>query len=152
MKTLAVNRRAKYDYQILETLEAGLVLRGYEVKAIKTGKASIKGSFVVLKESELFLINAHISPYQPKNTPADYDPKRSRKVLLNKSEIKSLIGKLKQKGLTLVALKLYTKRGKIKLGFGLGKGKRKIDKREQIKKREFQRRKHRLLKGLSQNR
>lgn len=139
MKTLVVNRRAKFDYQILETLEAGLVLLGHEVKAIKTGKASLKSSFVVLKNHELFLINAHISPYQPKNTPLDYDPERSRKLLLHKSEIKSLIGKLKQRGLTLVALKLYNKRGKIKLEFGLCKGKTKRDKREIIKKRQAER-------------
>ncbi|MFH1392347.1 MAG: SsrA-binding protein SmpB [bacterium] len=148
MKTLVINRRARYDYEIFETYEAGLVLFGHEVKAIKTGKASLKSSFVSLKNSELFLTNAYIAPYQPKNTPKDYDPQRSRKLLLNKHEISSLIGKLKQKGLTLIAIRLYNKKGKIKLNFGLAKGKRKIDKREKIKQREFKRQKERLLKGL----
>ena len=148
MKPLAVNRKARYDYEILETFEAGLVLLGHEVKAIKTGKASLKSSFVNIKNSELFLINANIAPYQPKNTPSNYDPERSRKLLLKKSEISSLIGKLKQKGLTLVPIKLYTRRRKIKLQFGLAKGKRQFDKREKIKKREFTREKNRILKGL----
>lgn len=149
MKNLVINRRAKYDYEILEIYEAGIALAGYEVKAIKTGKASLKGSYVVIKNSEVFLLNAYIAPYQPKNTPADYDPGRSRKLLLKKSEIKSLIGGLKQKGLTLMPIRLYTKKGRIKLKFGLAKGKRKIDKREKIKKREFERQKQRLLKGLN---
>lgn len=138
-RALAENKRARYDYEILETFEAGLVLHGYEVKAIKTGHVSLRGSYVVIKDNEAFLLNAFVPPYQPANAPDDYNPERSRKLLLKKSEIKSLIGKSKQKGLTLVPLKLYTKRGRIKLGFGLGKGKRKIDKRELIKKREFER-------------
>lgn len=139
-KKLAENRRAYYDYQILETYEAGLVLRGYEVKAIKTGHVSLRGSYVVIKNGQVYLINAVIPPYQPANTPDNYDPERSRKLLLKQSEINSLIGKSKQKGLTLVPLRLYTKRGKIKIEFALGRGKRKIDKREEIKKREFKRR------------
>src|SRR3990167_2294868 len=93
MPTLAVNPRAKYDYEILETYEAGIVLAGYEVKAVKTGHLSLKGTYVTIKNNEAFLINAHISPYQPKNTPADYEPNRLRKLLLNKQEIKTLIGK-----------------------------------------------------------
>lgn len=140
MKPLAYNRKAKHDYQILETFEAGLVLFGHEVKSIKTGHISLKGAFVVLKENELYLINAHVSPYQPKNTPANYEPERARKLLLHQSEIKSLIGKLKQRGLTLVPLKVYTKRGKIKLAFGLGRGLKKVDKREMIKKKEAKKR------------
>lgn len=138
-KKLAENRRAYYDYQILETYEAGLVLRGYEVKAIKTGHVSLKGSYVMIKDGQVYLINAVIPPYQPANTPDNYDPERNRRLLLKKSEINSLIGKSKQKGLTLVPLRLYTKRGKIKIEFALGRGKRKIDKRELIKKREVER-------------
>lgn len=138
-KLLAENRRARYDYQILESYEAGLALRGHEVKAIKTGHVSLKGSYVVIKKNEAYLINAFIPPYQPANTPEGYDPERSRKLLLKQSEIKALIGKSKQKGLTLIPLKLYTKRGKVKLEFGTGKGKRKQDKREEIKKREAER-------------
>ena len=129
MPTLATNPRAKYDYHILETFEAGLVLFGYEVKAIKNNLMSLKGSYVTIKNEEVWLINAQIAPFQPKNTPDDYNPIRTRKLLLNKKEIKSLIGRIKQKGLTLVPLRVYTKHNRIKLGFGLGQGKRKSDKR-----------------------
>lgn len=146
MKPYAVNKKARFDYNILEKFQAGLVLKGHEVKAIKTGKASLKGSFVNLINNELWLLNAHIAPYQPKNTFANYDPEKSRKLLLKKAEIKSLIGKLKQKGLTLVALKLYNKAGKIKLEFGIGKGRKKYDKRELIKKRTAKREIQRSLK------
>lgn len=146
-KALAENRRARYDYEILDTYEAGLVLHGYEVKSIKTGRVSLRGAYVVIKDNEAYLINAFIPPYQPANTPDDYNPERNRKLLLNKSEIKSLIGKSKRKGLTLVPLKLYTKRGKIKLGLAVAKGKREIDKREAIKKRETEREVQRKLRG-----
>jgi len=138
-KPLAENRRARYDYEILDTYEAGLVLHGHEVKSIKTGRVSLRGAYVIIKDNEAYLINTLISPYQPANTPDDYNPERNRKLLLNKSEIKSLISKSKRKGLTLVPLKLYTKRGKIKLGLAVAKGKREIDKREAIKKRETER-------------
>ncbi|MAG44421.1 SsrA-binding protein [bacterium] len=147
MKPYAVNKRAKFDYNILEKFQAGLVLLGHEVKAIKTNKASLKASFVNFLNNELWLLNANIAPYQPKNTPPDYDSERSRKLLLKKSEIKSLIGKLKQKGLTLVALKLYNNKGKIKLEFGIGKGRKKHDKRELIKKRQAKRKMFRVLRG-----
>ena len=147
MKPIAENKKAYFDYEILETFEAGVVLLGHEVKSIKTGHISLRGAFVVVKNEELFLINANVPPYQPKNTPKDYKPERSRKLLLHKSEIKSLIGKTKQKGLTLAPLKVYTKKGKIKILFGLARGKRKVDKREKIKKREFKKQKERMLKG-----
>ena len=146
MTTLAYNRKAGFDYEILETYEAGLVLRGFEVKAVKTGHMNLAGSFVVAKGSQMFLINAFIPPYQPKNTPSDYDPYRSRTLLLNRAEIASLTGKTKQKGLTLAPLKVYTKRGKIKLGFAVAKGKRKFDKREKIKSREEKRKIERAMK------
>ena len=136
MKTFAVNKRANYDYEILEKLEGGLVLKGCEVKSIKTGHISLKGAFVTIKGNELFLTNASIPAYQPANMPETYDSTRPRKVLARKSQIKSLIGKISQKGLTLVPVKVYSKHGLIKLEFGVGKGKRKIDKRESIKKRE----------------
>jgi len=147
MSTLAYNRRATYDYEILEKYEAGLALAGYEVKAIKTGHLSLQGAYVTIKDNQAYLLNATIPPYQPKNTPSDYDPQRTRKLLLHKSEIKSLIGKTKQKGLTLVPLRVYTKRGKIKLEFGLGRGKRKADKREKIIQREVKRKIDRALRG-----
>ena len=146
VKAIAENKQSRFDYEILEKFEAGLVLAGYEVKSIKTGHISLRGSFVVIKNEEPWLLNAHIPPYQPKNTPEDYSPSRSRKLLLTRKEIKYLIGKSKEKGLTLVPLRVYTKRGKIKLEFGIGKGRKKIDKRELIKKREVKREIERTLK------
>jgi SsrA-binding protein len=139
MPTLATNPRAKFDYHILDTFEAGLVLTGQEVKSIKKSRMSLKGAYVTIKDQEAWLINAFLPPYQPKNAPDNYQPDRSRKLLLNKKEIKSLIGKTKQKGLTLVPLHVYTKHNLIKLEFGLGQGKRKADKREKIKEREAKR-------------
>lgn len=146
MKTIIENKKAYFNYQILEKFEAGISLIGQEVKSIKLGRINLAGSYVVLKDSEIFLIGVNIPPYQPKNVPSDYNPERSRKLLLKKSEIKYLIGKVKQRGLTLVPLKVYTKRGKIKLEFGVARGKKKVDKRELIKKREFEREKERFLK------
>jgi len=149
---LAKNKKAYYNYQILEKFEAGVSLIGQEVKSIKSGRINLAGSYVVLKEyvkgrhPEVFLIGATIPPYQPKNISPDYNPERSRKLLLKKSEIKHLIGKVKEKGLTLVPLRIYTKRGKIKLEFGVAKGKKKVDKRESIKKREVEREMKRELK------
>ncbi len=147
MKTFAFNKRANYDYEILEKIEGGLVLKGYEVKSVKTGHISLKGAYVTIKDNEAFLTNANISAYQPLNMPDSYDPERSRKVLIRKSQIKSLIGKVKQKGLTLVPIRVYSKRGLVKLEFGVGKGKRKIDKREGIKKRETKVKIERALKN-----
>jgi len=142
MPILAKNKRANYDYKILSTYEAGLVLLGCEVKSIKTGHISLKGSYVTLKQSkklnklpELYLINAHIPLYKFSNL-SGYDPYRSRKLLLKKGEISRLIGKKQEQGLTLIPIKIYTKNRLIKLEFGLGQGKKKYDKREDIKKRE----------------
>ena len=146
MPTLVKNPRAKFDYEILETFEAGIVLAGHEVKAVKKGQMSLRSAYVMVKNEEVFLINAHISPYQPKNMPKDYEPTQTRKLLLRKKEIKSLIGHTKQKGLTLVPMRVYTKHNRIKLEFGLGRGKRHYDKRDAIAKREFLRRKDRALK------
>ena len=146
MKILAENRKARFDYEILEKFEAGMILIGQEVKSIKSGRMSLKGSYVTLKNEEPYLIGANIPPYQPKNAPPDYEPEKPRKLLLNKSEIKHLIGKTKEKGLTLVPLKVYTKKGKIKLGFGTAKGRKKGDKRELIKKRDTDREIDRELK------
>lgn len=147
MKTLALNKRAKYDYDILEKFEAGLILKGHEVKSIKTGRVNLRGAYVVIKDDEAYLINADIPPYQPKNIPEDYKPDRTRKLLLHKKEIKTLIGRGREKGLTLVPIRVYDKKGKLKLEFGIGKSKKKIDKRELIKKREFIREKEKRLKG-----
>ena len=134
--TIATNKRAFFDYQILETYEAGIELKGYEVKSIKTGRINLAGSYAVLKNNQVWLINADVPPYQPKNTPSDYDSKKSRRLLLRKTEIKGLIGQIQEKGLTLVPLKVYTKNRKIKIKIGLAKSRKKVDKRELIKKRE----------------
>jgi len=136
---IAKNKRAYFDYNILETCEAGIVLRGFEVKSVKLGHISLKGSYVTIKSNEAFLLNAHISAYQPKNMPQNYDPTRTRKLLLKRSETKILIGKIASQGLTVVPLSVYTKRGKIKVQIGLVKSKTKRDKRETIKKRIAQR-------------
>lgn len=147
MNDITVNRKAHFDYEILETYEAGIELLGLEVKAIKTGHLNLTGSFAVVKNKEVYLLNANIPAYQPQNAPADYDPYRSRRLLLHKSEIKELIGKSAQKGLTLVPLKVYTKRNRIKILLGLGRHKKKIDKREIIKKRDTRREVERILKS-----
>lgn len=147
MPTYAVNKRATYDYELLEHLEGGLKLQGFEVKAVKTGRVSLKGAFVTVKGGELFLTNAHIPAYQEKNTPEHYDPYRSRKVLAKRREIDALIGRIQQKGLTLVPVKIYSKGRLLKLNFAVGKGKRAVDKREAVKKREAQVQMRRVLRG-----
>ncbi len=142
MPVLAVNKKARYDYEIADTFEAGLVLFGHEVKSVKTGHISLKGSFVTTKRGksklpELYLTNAHIPLYKKASTILEYDPDRPRKLLLHKKELAHLTGKKKEQGLTLVPLKIYTKHSLLKLEFGLGRGKKKHDKREAIKKREL---------------
>ena len=139
MPAIAENKMAYFDYAIAKTYEAGLELFGFEVKAIKTGRVNLAGSYVIVRNDEAFLINADIPPYQPKNTPADYDPKHSRRLLLRRGEIKELLGARTGQGLTVVPLKLYSKRGKIKLEIGLARRKKKTDKRETIKKRDVAR-------------
>lgn len=146
MPALTKNPRAKYDYEILETFEAGLILSGQEVKSIKNGRMRLRGAYITIKNNEAWLINAFVPPYQTKNAPTDYEPSRARKLLLNKLEIKNLIGRTKQKGLTLVPLRVYTKHDRIKLEFGICRGRKKADKREKIKKREIQRRIDRALR------
>lgn len=146
MSELASNRRAYFDYEILETYEAGIELLGHEVKSVKAGHINLTGSFAVIRGGEAYLLNATISPYQAKNIPADYDPLRTRKLLLHKSEIKELIGKSAQKGLTIVPLKVYTKRARIKISLGLARHKKQGDKRETIRGREAEREIKRELK------
>ena len=146
MNALAENKKAYFDYQILETIEAGVSLLGQEVKSIKTRGVNLAGSYVIIKDEEVFWIGSRIPPYQPNNAPSDYNPERTRKLLLKKSEIKYLIGKSLQKNLTLVPLKVYSKNGRIKLEFGIVKGKRSYDKRETIKKREADREIEREMK------
>ena len=146
MASYAENRKAKFDYEILEKYEAGIELLGTEVKSIRSGKMSLEGAFVIVRGGEAFLINANIPPYQPKNTPKDYDPLRNRKLLLTKKEIDELVGSEKNKSLTIVPISVYTKGRKIKIEIALVKGKKKHDKRESIKKRETEREIRRTLK------
>lgn len=141
----AVNTRARFDYEVLEKFEAGLVLSGQEVKAIKSGKSSIKGTYVRIIGNEAWLVGAVISPFQPGNVSPAYDPQRSRKLLLGLKELKYLIGKSRERMLTIVPLRLYAKNNLIKLEIGVGRGKKKYDKREAIKKREVQRKLKRQL-------
>lgn len=148
MKIIAENKKAYYSYEILERFEAGISLIGQEVKSLKTRRVNLSGTYVLVKNEEAFWVGANIPPYQPKNAPPDYEPFRFRKLLLKKSEIKYLIGKSKESGLTLVPLKIYTKNGKIKLEFGLSRGRKKFDKRELIKKRETEREIERKLKEV----
>lgn len=136
---IATNKRAYFDYNILETYEAGVELLGFEVKAIKSGRINLAGSYVVIRDNQAWLLNADIPPYQPLNTPADYDSKRTRRLLLRSSEIKNLIGRTQEKGLTFVPLKVYTKNRRIKILVALAKSKKAPDKRETIKKRDIER-------------
>jgi len=147
MKFLAENRKAHFDYKILETYEAGIVLNGQEVKSIKNGRANLTGAFVIIKLEGAFLLNAEIPPYQPKNAPPGYEPSRTRQLLMKKSEIKYLLGKAKEGGLTLIPLSLYNKGRHIKVAVGLAKYKKEHDKRETIKKREFEKERGRTLKN-----
>lgn len=148
MPTLATNKRATFDYEILEKFEAGLVLAGYEVKAARLGHISLKGAYVVITGGEAFLLNAHISHYQPKNMPLDYEPTRTRKLLLHRSQINRLIGESKEKGLTMVPLSVYTNSiGKIKVSFAVARGKKQFDKRAAIGERESKRNLQRALRG-----
>jgi SsrA-binding protein len=144
---LIQNRDIYRSYEILERFTAGIELYGFEAKAIFSGKGSLKGSYVSYKGKELFLKNFYLPPYQEKNTPKDYNPLRDRKLLLHRKEINYLLNKIKQPSLTIVPLKIYNQNRLIKVEIALVKGLRKYEKREKIKKREFQRQKERALKG-----
>ena len=139
MSVLLENRKAFFDYEILETLEAGLELRGWEVKSLRQAQGRLAGARAIIRGGEIFLVGLDIPPYQPENTPKDFEKERTIKLLLQKKEINSLEGKLRQKGLTMVPTKLYTKNGRIKIELALVKGKKKFEKRESIKKREAKR-------------
>jgi len=145
MKIYSENKKALFDYEVLERFEAGVVLFGQEVKSIKTGHINLSGSYVSLTTGEPFLVGIKVPPYQPNNAGADYNVDRPRKLLLNKKEIDYLRGKSKEHGFSLIPLKVYDNSGRIKLEFGLAKGKRKYDKKEKIKKRDVQREVNREL-------
>ena len=146
LNTIVVNKKARFDYFIEQSLEAGLSLQGWEVKSLRDNKAHIKESYVILKNNELFLFGAHISPLKSASTHVDANPTRTRKLLLNCLEINRIKDKINQKGATVVALKLYWLRGKVKLEIGLAKGKKMYDKRQDIKAKDWKRDKQRALK------
>lgn len=147
MKPYAINKKARFDYEILEKFEAGLVLKGYEVKAIRNGRISIKNAYVTAKAEELFLTNANIALYKNTGNMKNFEPTSPRKLLLRKKQIKYLTGKVRTERLTMVPVSVYNKNRKIKLEFALAKGKKKHDKREAIKKRESQKRIKRHLES-----
>ena len=142
---IAVNRRARHDFDIGEKLEAGLVLVGSEVKSLRDGKTNLKDSFARFEKGEIWLFNAHISPYDPASQ-FGHDPLRPRKLLLNRSEIAKLDGKVKERGLTLIPLRLYFKNGRAKVEIALAKGKKRYDKRSSIREREVAREVDRAIK------
>ena len=137
-RIVATNRRARHEYEILETFEAGLVLRGTEVKSLRTGQVNFKDSYATVRNSELWLLGCHISPYSH-GTDANHDPERDRKLLLHRREIRRLTGKIAERGLTVVPLKLYFKAGRAKIEIGLARGKKLHDKRATLRERETRR-------------
>jgi SsrA-binding protein len=144
-KDITVNRKARFEYSILQTYEAGIVLQGTEVKSLRQGKANLVDSYANIKNGELWLFSAHISEYTQGNI-NNHDPVRTRKLLLKSIEIRKLIGKVKEKGLTIIPLRLYFKEGKVKVELALAKGKKVYDKREAIAKKDMQRDQERKIK------
>jgi len=148
MKIYSENKKAGFDYEVVEKFQAGMVLFGQEVKSIKTGHINLSGSYVAVRDNEVFLLGVKVPPYQPNNAGADYNEERQKKLLLNKKEIDYLAGKTKTKGFSLIPLKIYDNNGRIKLEFALAKGKKKFDKKEKIKKRDVDRE---ISRELSRN-
>lgn len=146
-RLIADNRRARFDYFIEERYEAGLVLQGWEVKAMRAGRAQLKEAYVFVRDAEAFLFGAHIAPLNSASSHVLADPTRTRKLLLNASELSRLIGAVERKGYTLVPLELYWKSGRAKLAIGLAKGKKQHDKRATEKDRDWQRDKARILRN-----
>lgn len=146
MPTLAQNRKAFHDYSIEDTIEAGLVLAGHEVKSVRSGQVSLNGAYVTIRNGEGWLRNAHIGRYKQASGLEGYDEDRERKLLLHKNEILKLLDQIKGKSLTLIPLELYTSKRRIKLKIGVAKGKKQYDKRETIKKKELRRGLDRLIR------
>jgi len=144
-KNITVNRKARHEYSILQTVEAGIVLVGTEVKALRQGKANLVDSYSKIQNGEIWLVNANISEYTQGNI-NNHEPRRERKLLLNKSEIRKLTSKINEKGLTLIPLRLYFKQGKVKVELAVAKGKKVYDKRRDIAKRDFERDQDRKIK------
>ncbi|MBN2680699.1 SsrA-binding protein SmpB [Acidithiobacillus montserratensis] len=149
--TIALNREAKHDYFIEERFEAGIVLEGWEVKSLRAGRLNLKDSYVIVKEGELWLLGAHISPLLTASTHIHPDPTRTRKLLMHREQINRMIGSVERKGFTMVPLAMYWKQGRAKTEIALVKGKQEHDKRATIKDREWQRDKARIMKGGSRN-
>lgn len=145
--SIAQNKKAFHDYFIEEKYEAGIVLDGWEVKAIRAGRTQLKEAYVIIRSGELYLLGCHISPLPTASTHVNPDPVRTRKLLLHAEEISKLIGKVERSGYTLVPLDMHFVRGRIKLEIGLAKGKKQHDKREAEKEKDWQREKHRLLRN-----
>lgn len=146
MAELLSNRKAARDFEILEKIEAGIELLGFEVKAVRAGRGSLAGSFISIQNGQAFLEKAHIAPIQPKNAPDEFDTYRPRRLLLAKNEARRLESKLNEPGLTIIPLSLYNKSGLIKVSVALARGKKKADKREDIKRRDEKRILERELK------
>lgn len=144
--TIIDNRRAFHDYFIDERFEAGLVLQGWEVKSIRAGRVQLKESYIIVRDAELYVIGMHVSPLPTASTHIHPDATRSRKLLLRAEEIRKLIGKVEQRGFTLVPINLHFKNGRIKLEFGLGRGKKLHDKRDSEREKDWAREKNRLMK------
>lgn len=147
MTTYVTNRKASFNFELLDTVEAGLVLAGHEVKSVRTGKAKLEGGHAVIRGGEAFLVGISIAPYQPSNTPKNYDPERPRKLLLSRKELVALEVTSEQKGLTLVPIRLYNNGRNLKVEIAVARGKKKFDKRETIKKRDTKRDIERTLKS-----
>lgn len=146
-KVISDNRQARYLYEILETFEAGVELVGTEVKSIRAGRVNLQDGYALIRNGEAWLINVHISPYNASGQYFNHEPRRTRKLLLHHQEIRKLIGKVEQEGLTLVPLKMYLKRGWVKVSIALGKGKKLHDKRESLKRKQDQRDMQRAMKS-----
>ncbi|AZB72966.1 SsrA-binding protein SmpB [Synechococcus elongatus] len=146
IKVLSENRQARFQYEILETFEAGIELLGTEVKSIRAGRVNLRDGFALVRNGEVWLHNVHISPHLQASTYYNHDPLRTRKLLLHREEIRKLIGKVEQKGLTLVPLKMYLKQGWVKVTLGLGRGKKLHDKRDTERRRQDERDIQRAIK------
>lgn len=145
--SIAQNRKARYEYFIEDRFEAGMVLEGWEVKSLRAGRVQLDQSYVILKNAQAWLLGATITPLQTASTHINPDPQRTRKLLLNRSELNKLLGNVERRGYTVVPLSLYWKNNRVKLEIGLAKGKKQHDKRAAIKERDWQRQKGRLFKG-----
>jgi SsrA-binding protein len=146
-KIISDNRQARFQYEILETYEAGIQLVGTEVKSVRAGKVNLKDGFALVRNGEVLLHNVHISPHHTTSQIFNHDPRRTRKLLLRRDEIRKLVGKVEQQGLTLVPLKMYLKRGWVKIDIALARGKKLHDKRDDMRKKQDQRDMQRALKN-----